>query len=328
MTYNIVWSITNVLINWHAGCIGDYQYERQPPVSFTHCNPVKTSLQLECTVLVPRDSTTVTIDWYWSKNISESVRYITEEQGRLTITTNRGYSHIINIDRITTDLTITSPETDTGYYWSQVNDPSYNGVFISSNKAPVFDTGTMTTCSGTQSTLQPICAVGSVPSIICIIPTSSFVPPITSISTYFVQSTTTTPSIPLYVTSTTNTGGNSTVLTSTRPTETLKIKDFSQLTYMSSIMSLSHNTPNVTYLGSNCNNEGLISGLVVLSIITFGLGGVLGGLLTVLWNKWRRRKGICHILIFNNYYNSLDKKNPSRKETRSDNYYFIFKNHV
>ena len=305
-----------------TGCPENYQYKRQPPANFTHCNPVKNSLQLTCRLQIPSGSTTVTVDWYWSKNTSECVRNVRNLAQRFIITTSRGYHHI------TTDLNIISPQTDTGYYWCQVNDPSYNGVFISSNKAPVFDTGTMTTCSGTQSTLQPICAVGSVPSLICVIPTSSFVPPITSISTYFVQNTTTTPSIPLYVTSTTNTGSNSTVLTSTRPTKTLKVKDFSQLTYMSSIMSLSHNTPNVTYLGSNCNNEGLISGLIVLSIITFGLGGVLGGLLTVLWNKWRCSKGICHILIFNNYYNSLDKKNPSRKETRSDNYYFILKNHV
>ena len=51
----------------------------------------------------------------------------------------------------------------TGYYWCRVNDPSYNGVFISSNKAPVFDTGNMTTCSEKQSTFRAKCAVGSVP---------------------------------------------------------------------------------------------------------------------------------------------------------------------
>ena len=88
-----------------------------------------------------------------------SARNIAEEQERFTITTNRGASHLVNIDRITTDLTITSPQTNTGYYWCQVNDPSYNGVFISSNKAPVFDTGTMTTCSGGQYTFQPILTV-------------------------------------------------------------------------------------------------------------------------------------------------------------------------
>ena len=98
------------------------------------------------------------------------------------------------------------------------------------------------------------------------------------------------------VTSTTNSGGNSTVHTSTRPTETLKIKDVSQLTYMSSTMSLSYDTPSLTSLGSCCNNMELISGLVILSIVMFGLGGVLGGLLTVLWNKWRCSKGICHIV--------------------------------
>ena len=305
-----------------TGCPGNYQYYRQPPINITDCNPVRTKLLLRCVVLVPSDSTTVTVDWYWSKNINECGRNITEEQGRFTINTNRGYSHLPNVDRITTDLTITSPQTDTGYYWCQVNDPSYNGVFISSNKAPVFDTGTMTTCSGTQYTVQPKCAVGSVPPLICVDPTSSFVLPITSITTYFVQSTTTPPSIP-YDESTTDTS-NSTV---TKSTEILIINDFSQLTYMSSTMSLSYNTPSVASLGSNCYNEGLVSGLVVLDMIIFALGGVLGGLLTVLWNKWRHRKGICHLHVFNNYYNSLDVKNPSRKEIRSENYYFI-KNHV
>ena len=151
-----------------TGCPGNYQYERQPPANFTHrCNPVRTVLHLGCTVLVPSGSTTVTVDWYWSKNISECGRYITEEQGRFTITTNRGSSHLTNIDRITTDLTITSPQTDTGYYWCQVNDPFYNGIFISSNKTPIFDTGTMTTCSGSESTLQTNCAQRSVPSSTC-----------------------------------------------------------------------------------------------------------------------------------------------------------------
>ena len=127
---------------------------------------MRTALQLTCSVLVPSDSTTVTVDWYRSKNISECGRNITEEQGRFTIYTSRGF-YLTNIDRIITDLTITSPQTDTGYYWCQVNDPSYNEVFISSNKAPVFDTGYMTPCSGTQSTLQARCAVGSVPPLIC-----------------------------------------------------------------------------------------------------------------------------------------------------------------
>ena len=154
-----MWSTANVLINWHAGCPGNYQYKRQPPASFTDCNPVRTSLQLTCTVLVPRDSTTVTVDWYWSKNISECGRNITEEQGRFTITTNRGSSHLLNVDRTTTYLTVESPQTDTGYYWCQVNDPSYNGVFISSNKAPVFDTGTMTTCSRGEHITMTTCAI-------------------------------------------------------------------------------------------------------------------------------------------------------------------------
>ena len=88
-------------------------------------------------------------------------------------------------------------------------------------------------------------------------------------------------------------------------------------------MSLSYNTPSMISLGSCCNNVELISGLNVLSIVMFGLRGILGGLLTVLWNKWRCRKGICHMKIFNSYHSSLDVKNPSRKEIRSENYYFI-----
>ena len=122
---------------------------------------MKTVLQLVCTVLVPRDRTNVTIDWHWSKNINECGRIFTVEQGRFTINTNRGPSHLPNVDRITTDLTITSPQTDTGYYWCQVNDPSYNGVFISSKKAPVFDTGTMTICSGNQYVSMTTCAIAS-----------------------------------------------------------------------------------------------------------------------------------------------------------------------
>ena len=279
-------------------------------------------------MLVPYDSTTVTVDWYWSKNISECGRNITEEQGRFTITTNRGSSHLLNIDRIITDLTITSPHTDIGYYWCQINDPSYNGVFVSSNKAPVFDTGTMTNCDDIKLPItKSNCAVGLLPSSLCVIPTKTTTfSPTTSyelncITTTVipVQSTTTTPSISPYVTLTTNTGNN-TVLTST---ETLIIKDFSQLTYMSSTISLSYDLPSVISLESCCNNVGLISGLIVLSIVMFGLGGVLGGLLTVLWNKWICNKGICHIQIFNNYYNSLDVKNHSRKEIRSEQNYFI-----
>ena len=162
-----------------TGCLGNYQYYRQPPTNFTHCNPVRTSLLLTCTVLVPHDSTTVTVEWYWSKNINECGRNITKEQGRFTIILNRKPSHITNVDRIITDLTVMSPQTDTGYYWCQVNDPSYNGVFISSNKAPVFDTGTMTNCdNGKQSTIKSNCAVGLVLPLICVIPseTTTFSP--------------------------------------------------------------------------------------------------------------------------------------------------------
>ena len=148
-----------VIINL-LDCPGNYQYERQPPTNFTDCNPVMTILQLTCSVLVPSDSTTVTVDWYWSKNVNKCGVNITEEQGKFTIYTNRGF-YLTNVDRITTDLTIESPHTDTGYYWCQVNDPSYNGVFIFSNKAPVFDTGTMTICSGKQFMSMTTCAITS-----------------------------------------------------------------------------------------------------------------------------------------------------------------------
>ena len=70
-----------------------------------------------------------------------------------------------------------SPQTDTGYYWCQVNDPSYNGVFISSNKAPMFDTGTMTICNGQQNVAMTTCAIISnmnTPSfLICFISTQT-----------------------------------------------------------------------------------------------------------------------------------------------------------
>ena len=149
--------ITSVL----TGCTGDYQYERQLPTSFTNCNPVRTILYLGCSVLVPHDSTTVTVDWYRSKNINECGKNIMKE-GRFNITTKRIFSHFYGVlDRITTDLTITSPQTNTGYYWCQVNDPSYNGVFISSNKAPVFDTGAMTTCNVQQFVIMTTCAITS-----------------------------------------------------------------------------------------------------------------------------------------------------------------------
>ena len=138
---------------------------------------MRTILLLTSSVLVPRGSTTVTADWYWSKNTSECGMNITEEKWRFTIITNKGSSHFLNVDRITTDLTIESPETDTGYYWCQVNDPSYNGVFISSNKAPVFDTGTMTICSGQQYVIMTTCTIISnmnTPSLsICFISTQT-----------------------------------------------------------------------------------------------------------------------------------------------------------
>ena len=92
---------------------------------------MSTRLLLQCTVLVPSDSTTVTVYWYWSKDINECVRNVRNLTGRFTIYTSRGYTQL-NTDRITTDLTIESPGTDTSYYWCQVNDSSYNGVFISS----------------------------------------------------------------------------------------------------------------------------------------------------------------------------------------------------
>ena len=173
-----------------TGCQGNYQYERQLPTSFPNCNPVKTVLELGCSVLVPHDINTVTVDWYWGKNISECGRNITEEQGRFTINTNRGHSHLPNVlDRIITDLTIMSPQTDTGYYWCQVNDPSYNGVFISSDKAPVFDTGNMTICSGRQYMNQSICAIGSSSSLVCIRSTTT-----TTITTgIYIETTTVIP---------------------------------------------------------------------------------------------------------------------------------------
>ena len=184
-----------------TGCQGNYQYYRQPPTNFTNCNPVRTKLLLRCTVLVPSDSTTVTIDWYWSKNINECWRNITEEQGRFKIISSRK-TYITNVDRIITDLTITSPQTDTGYYWCEVNDPSYNGVFISSNKAPVFDTGTMTTCENIKlSTIKSICAVGSVPPSLCVISTKTTTfSPTTSYELNYIS---TTP-IPVLNTSITN----------------------------------------------------------------------------------------------------------------------------
>ena len=58
----------------------------------------------------------------------------------------------------------------------------------------------------------------------------------------------------------------------------------------------------VTY--TNCGNSNdnnaieLISGLILLSVIMFGLGGVLSGLLTVLWNKKRGGKGRAVVIIY------------------------------
>ena len=68
---------------------------------------MSTILLLTCTVLVPSGST--------GTGVRISVRNITEKQERFTITTNRAFSYFINVDHMTTDLTITSPQTDTGY---------------------------------------------------------------------------------------------------------------------------------------------------------------------------------------------------------------------
>ena len=260
---------------------------------------MRTSLRLTCTVLVPSGSATVTVNWYWSKNISECGRYITGEQGRFTIITNKGSSHLLNVDRITTDLTITSPQTDSGYYWCQVNDSSYNGVFISSNKAPVFDTGTMTNCSGTQSTLSAKCAVGSVPSLTCVIPISSSVQSITANTTH---------SQPFTSSSTTILTGSCTIEHVIDPTSstsyniiTFTTMDISPYTIY---MTPSSDIIDMASSLHTCHNEGLISGLVVLSIIMFILGSVLGGLVTLLWSK-RRNKGICVTYILDIYDDTI-----------------------
>ena len=81
---------------------------------------MRTILIFTCTVLVPSDSTTVTVDWYWRKDINECGRNITEDQGTFDIYTSRGYVPEHNTDHITTDLIIESPQTDIGYYWCQV----------------------------------------------------------------------------------------------------------------------------------------------------------------------------------------------------------------
>ena len=308
---------------------------------------MRTVLQLECGVLVPHDSTTVTVDWYWSKNINECGRYITEEQGRFDIHNSRLYAPQFNADRITKDLTITSPQTDTGYYWCQVNDPSYNRVFISSNKAPVFDTGTMTFCNGGQSISVTTCAIISninTPSpFTCFISTQTVSP--TIYNSMFRSSYSETPvstssllnAMIITITATSST-------TSKKSLETIKdlisiqtdhsfysssVKMYTTKSLMTSSNSVKHTSdifPShesstttehslqltvyqssscVTY--TNCGNSNdnntieLISGLIVLSIVMFGLGGVLGGLLTVLWNKKRGGKGraVVIILLFN-----------------------------
>ena len=70
-------------------------------------------------------------------------------------------------------------------------------------------------------------------------------------------------------------------------------------------MTPSSGTISVTSFPHIGDNEGLISGLVVLSIVMFSLGGVLGGLLTVLWNKWRCNKGIYVTYSFNICNNAI-----------------------
>ena len=207
ITYVKVTGKLILLVNIHVvnivltGCPGNYQYYRQPPTNFTHCNPARTSLLLRCTVFVPHDSTTVTVDWYWSKNINECGRNITKKKGRLNIISSRK-TYITKVDRIITDLTIMSPQNDTGYYWCQVNDPSYNGVFISGNKAPVFDTGTMTNCDDViLPTTKSNCAVGSVPPSLCVIPTKTT---IFSPTTSYELNNVTTTVIPVLITSITN----------------------------------------------------------------------------------------------------------------------------
>ena len=307
---------------------------------------MRTILHLVCRVLVPRDSTTVTVDWYWSKNINECGRNITEEQGRFTINTNRGFNHT-NVDRITKDLMIKYPETDTGYYWCQVNDPSYNGVFISSNKAPVFDTGTMTFCNGLQSVIMRTCAtilnINTSSSLMCFISTQTVSPTMynsmltskyseTAMSISDIKSMSSTVTITAIIISGTKSTKNLEIVTKLSSTKTDHLLD-STSTEMYTATSLitnsnsvklgnnilsSHESSTTTkhlsqltvYQSSSCvtytncsnsndnNTTGLISGLVVLSIIMFGLGGVLGGLLTVLWNMKRGGKGRAVVIIF------------------------------
>ena len=144
----------------NAGCPGNYQYERQPPTNFTQCNPVTLwiELRLHCSVLVPHDSNTVTVQWYWRKNISDCIKCISNGQKKFEVVSTRAHSHLLNVDRITTDLTIKTPMTRTGYYWCEVIDPEYNGILISSNKAPVFDNGITNVCGGTYFEYLKSCA--------------------------------------------------------------------------------------------------------------------------------------------------------------------------
>ena len=341
------------------GCSGNYQYERQPPASFTHCNPVRTILSLECTVLIPRDSTTVTVDWYWSKNISECGRNITEEQGRFDIYTSRGYGSLFNIDRITTDLTIESPQTDTGYYWCQVNDPSYNGVFISSKKAPVFDTRAMMDCNGKQSVIMITCGIIlniNTPSpLMCFISTQTVSPTMynnmltsryseTAMSISDIKSMSSTVTITVTTVSGNTPRKSLIIATDLSSTQSIKmytttlLKTSSNSEKHTSEVFLSHESSRsiesssqltlVTY--TNCSNSNdndtieLISGLVVLSVIMVGLGGVLGGLLTVLWNKKRGGKGravVIILLVSNNIIcgKLIDMESPVSKGMRSVN---------
>ena len=90
--------------------------------------------------------------------------------------------------------------------------------------------------------------------------------------------------------------------------------------YLSSSCAI-HIYTNCSNYSNDNNNIELISGLVVLSVLMFGLGGVLSGLLTVLWNKKRKRKGRLKVIIY--YYLICDKlidtgiRSPISKEMRS-----------
>ena len=164
----------------------------------------------------------------------------------------------------------------------------------------MFDIGTMITCSERQSTFQAKCAVGSVPPLICVDPTSSSaILSTTAITTHYQPVTSFT---------TTILTGSSTIEHIVDPASytsynviTFTIMNSSYTIYM----TLSSGTISVTSFPHIGDIEGLISGLVVLSIVMFGLGGVLGGLLTVLWNKRRYNKGICVTYTFNSCDNTI-----------------------